>query len=95
MIRRRTFGDIRVTFDKNLMTYNSQCDLFHLSEVVNTSVFLDNMQIMEVKFRLPLPTYVSKVLSLVPLVRCRISKYVLCQRFSDYTKWRDELTPPF
>ena len=89
------YGDIRITFDKNLRTYNTYHDLFRLQNMTNTSVFLDNSQILEVKFGMPLPEHIKGILSLVPLVRCSISKYVLCQRFSDYNQWRDQLTAPF
>ena len=89
------YGDIRLTFDKNLRTYNFQHNIFDLSKSSSLPVFLDNMQIMELKFSIPLPEYISKALSTVSLTRCSISKYVMCQRFSDGSKWRDELGAPF
>lgn len=89
------YGNIRVTFDKNPRTYNTNCDLFDLKNTASTPIFLDNSQILEVKFSMPLPENIKNILSLVPLIRCSISKYVLSQRYSDHSQWRDHLISPF
>jgi len=89
------YGNIRITIDKNLRTYNHNHSLFYLNDVASTSVFFDDIQVVEVKFSVPLPDHIKSILSAVPLTRCSISKYVLCQRFSDHFQWRDHLISPF
>ena len=55
------YGNIRITFDKNLRTYNSSKDLFELKKSSYTPVYLDGVQILEVKFSVPLPEPISTV----------------------------------
>lgn len=90
-----SYGNIRITFDKNLRTYNAHNDLFDLDGIDASPVFLDNSQIIEVKFNTELPPYLNDILQTVPSVRSSISKYVLCQRFINYDPWKDYLIPTF
>ena len=47
------FGNIRITLDKNLRTYNTYTDIFNLKNSPSVPVFLDNDQILEIKFSEP------------------------------------------
>ena len=68
----------------------------NFKDVIDASpVFLDNSQIIEVKFNTELPPYLNDILQTVPSVRSSISKYVLCQRFINYDPWKDYLIPTF
>ena len=89
------YGNIRITFDKNLRTYNTHYNLFDLDDATTLPVFLDNSQIIEVKFNAELPSYLNDVLQTVPVIRSSISKYVLCQRYVNYDPWKDYLMPSF
>jgi len=89
------YGNIRITFDKNLKTYNTHTNLFELSDVSKSSVFLDNSQILEVKFGVELPSYLTDILKTVTSTRSSISKYVLCQRYVNFDPSKDFIVPSF
>lgn len=89
------YGNIRITFDKNLRTYNTHTNLFELSNVVKSPVFLDNNQILEVKFGVELPSYLTDILQTIPSIRSSISKYVLCQRYVNFDPSKDFIVPSF
>ena len=89
------YGEIRITFDKNLRTYNTHTDLFNLKDVAKSPVFLNNNQILEIKFSVGLPSYLTNALETIPSIRSSISKYALCQRFVDHDPRKDHIVPPF
>lgn len=89
------YGNIRITFDKNLRTYNSCKDLFELKKNSYTPVYLDGVQILEVKFSLPLPEPISKIISKVAAPRCAISKFVMGQKYIESSQWQDKIDAPF
>jgi len=89
------YGNIRITLDKNLRTYNACTDLLNLEKHPKSPIFLNNDQVLEIKFSEPLPPFLKNVLSSFFLVRCSISKYVLSQRYTDYSARRDFLINPF
>ena len=89
------YGNIRITFDKNLRTYNTEHELFNLKHIEPSPVFFDNSQIIEVKFNIELPQYLNDILQTVPATRSSISKYVLSQRFANHDPWKDYLLPSF
>jgi|APSaa5957512535_1039671.scaffolds.fasta_scaffold174427_2 hypothetical protein len=89
------YGNIRITFDKNLRTYNTHTDIFELSSTPKSPVFLDNNQILEIKFEVELPAYLRDVLMTIPSIRSSISKYVLCQRYINHDLKKDHITPSF
>ena len=89
------YGNIRITFDKNLRTYNTHTNLFELDNAGKTPVFLDNSQILEVKFDVELPSYIRDILRTVSTTRASISKYVLSQRYVNYDPRKDYITPVF
>ena len=88
-------GDIRITFDKNLRTYNTYKNLFKLEDVTSSPVFLDDNQVLEVKFSQQLYSYITDILSTIPSVRSSISKYVLSQRFINHDPRKDYIVPAF
>lgn len=90
-----SYGSIRITFDKNLRTYNTHTNLFELDNMAKSPVFLDNNQILEVKFDAELPSYLTDILRTIPSVRSSISKYVLCQRFVNHDPRKDYIVPSF
>jgi hypothetical protein len=89
------YGDIRITFDKNLRTYNTHTNLLELSGISKSPIFLNNNQILEIKFGVKLPSYLIDVLETIPSTRSSISKYALCQRFINHDPRKDYIVPPF
>jgi hypothetical protein len=89
------YGNIRITFDKNLRTYNTYTDIFELGNTPNTPVFLNNNQILEIKFSVELPSYLEDVLMTIPSIRASISKYALCQRYTDHDLRKDHIIPSY
>jgi len=89
------YGNIRITFDRNLRTYNSFTDLFELRKNSYTPVYLDGVQILEVKFNLPLPDPIIKIISKVAAPRCAISKFVMGQKYIESSRWQDKIDAPF
>lgn len=89
------YGNIRITFDKNLRTFNTHTDLFKLNEVARSPVFLNNNQILEVKFGEELPSYLLDILKTIPSIRSSISKYVLGQRYINHDPRKDYIVPVF
>ena len=43
------YGNIRITFDKNLRTFNNHTNLFELNNAAMSPIFLNNNQVLEVK----------------------------------------------
>lgn len=82
------YGNIRITFDLNSRTYNTHTDLFDLRRV-SIPLFLNNVQVVEVKFSIPLPTFIKEILSSVSADRAAVSKYVLSQRYKANIFWSD------
>lgn len=80
-------GNVRLTFDKNLSTSVNGNNLFDKNIVYN-NILKDDVMIFEVKFDDYIPTYIKNIISGLPLVKCAISKYVMCKsrkvRFSYY-----------
>jgi len=89
------YGNIRITFDKNLRTYNSCKNLHELDKNSYTPVFLDKVQILEVKFSLPLPDHIRRIISKVAAPRCAISKFVMGQKYIERSPWQDKIDAPF
>jgi len=89
------YGNIRITFDKKLRTYNTHTNLFELNNIAKSPVFLNNNQILEIKFSVKLPSYLTDVLETIPSARSSISKYALCQRFINHDPSKDYIIPTF
>lgn len=89
------YGNIRITFDKNLRTFNNHTNLFELNNAAMSPIFLNNNQVLEVKFGEELPSYLRDILSTIPSIRSSISKYVLSQRYINYDPRKDYIVPTF
>jgi SPX domain protein involved in polyphosphate accumulation len=88
------YGNIRITFDLNLRTYNSEIDLMNLT-TGSIPIFEDNLQVLEVKHSIPLPSHLKFVLSKIPAARNAISKFVLGHKYIESSSYRDPVNPPF
>lgn len=82
------FFNLRITFDKDLHSNNTDFDLF--SENLHTiPVILEGKQIMEIKYEHVLPEYIHRALQIDAIERMAISKYTLGRRFFKLEKWED------
>ncbi len=88
------YGNIRITFDLNLRTYNSDVNFSKISNSY-IRIFPSDVNILEVKFSLPLPDYLKNLLSRTVATRCAISKFVMGQKFINFSPWNDNITEPF
>ena len=81
------YNNIRITFDTNVASLGSNTNIF--IDNVKIPVFLDNRQILEVKFNNFLPHYIKSALSSIISERFAISKYAYSLRFSKNQQWED------
>jgi len=82
------FFNLRITFDKNLHSNNTDFDLF--SDNLHTMpVILEGKQILEIKYEHALPEFIQRTLQLDSFERMAISKYTLGRRFFKLEKWED------
>ena len=88
------YGNIRITFDTNLRTYNKHTNILKLTST-RTPIFLEGSQILEVKFSMPLPEHITSLLSSIRAKRCAISKFVFAQKYTDGSQWRDRIAIPY
>ena len=88
------YGNIRITFDMNLRTYNNDTNFLDLTSPT-MPIFHDNLQILEVKHSIPLPSYIKSVLSKNIASRASISKFVLGQKYTNKSAYRDVIQEPF
>ena len=88
------YGNIRITFDLNLRTYNSETDLLNISNTA-IPIFEDNLQVLEVKHSIPLPSHLKFILSKIPAARNAISKFVLGHKYMESSSYRDPVNSPF
>ena len=86
------YNNIRITFDKNLSTYNNFTNFNYIDKGASVPVINERMVTLEVKFSNELPIYLKELLSTLPASRASIGKYVIGQRFINYKDWRDPLT---
>lgn len=82
------FFNLRITFDKNLHSNNTDFDLF--SDNLHTiPVILEGKQILEIKYDQVLPEYIRRTLQIDAVERMAISKYTLGRRFFKIEQWED------
>ena len=86
------YNDIRITFDKNLSTYNNFTEINNIHNGASVPVINENMITLEVKFSNELPIHLKDLLSTLPASRASIGKFVIGQRFINYKDSRDPLT---
>ena len=87
------FGNIRITFDIDLRTFNANHNIFELNNA-DIPIFLDGLQILEIKYSSKLPIYLKKILSRIRGNRCAISKFVYGQKYIDASPWGDKIFSP-
>jgi hypothetical protein len=88
------YGNIRITFDTNLRTYNTDINFNNISNS-SISLFPKELNILEVKFSLPLPQHLKRILSNSIATRSAISKFVFGQKYINFSSWNDYITEPF
>ncbi len=88
------YGNIRITFDTNLKTYNSNKNFFDKNKS-STPIFYDRINILEIKHSLPLPDHLKFVLKKITAKRCAISKFVLSNKYTNFSPYQDNITEPF
>ena len=82
------FFNVRITFDKNLHSNNTDFDIF--SENLHMMpVILEGTHILEVKFEDVLPEHIKLGLQIDNAERMAISKYTLGRRFFKLEQWED------
>jgi len=72
------YGNVRITFDKNLETSLDTLDLFE-KKTFNTKVLEDDVIIMEVKYDNYIPNFIKHLTNLAGVNQSAISKYTLCR----------------
>lgn len=82
------FFNVRITFDKNLRSNNSNLDLFS-KDSFSVPVILEGKQILEIKYNQYLPDHIRLALQTESFERMAISKYTLGRRFFKIEKWED------
>jgi len=82
-------GNVRITFDKKLMTGLNQVDIFD-PELSMIRAFDEEIIVLEVKYDEYLPEYVRTATQTGGLVRQSNSKYVLCRKLTKFNSWEDQ-----
>ena len=85
---------LRITFDKNITRELSNINFFNIN-AQKQKIFLDNKVVMEVKFKNYIPIYIIDIFSKYNIARSAISKYVLANKFRDFSVDRDLITETF
>lgn len=83
------YGNVRITFDKELRTGLHSVDLFD-KELLPIRAIDENLTILEVKYDEYIPDYIKTALQLDGLQRQSASKYVICRKFLKYNAWEDQ-----
>lgn len=82
------FFNVRITFDKNLHSNNTDFDIFS-TNLQTIPVILEGKQIMEIKYETELPEFIRRTIQLDACERMAISKYTLGRRFLKIEQWED------
>ncbi|NPA81522.1 MAG: polyphosphate polymerase domain-containing protein [Epsilonproteobacteria bacterium] len=82
------FFNLRITFDKDLRSNNSDFDLFS-KDLHTVPVILEGKQILEIKYEKILPSFIKAALLEGSYERQAISKYTLGRRFLKMSNWED------
>ena len=83
------FFNLRLTFDLNIKSNNTNFDIFSNS-LFMTPISFDTNQVMEIKYNDHLPGYIKSLLQLDNYDRSAISKYALSRRFYKINSWEDQ-----
>lgn len=71
-------GNVRITFDKRLMTGVNSLDIFN-PKLVTVDAIHNKTVVLEIKYDAYLPTHIRRLLQLEGHGRSAISKYVICR----------------
>lgn len=71
-------GNVRITFDKNISASIGSLDIFDPA-YETVEVPLQGMMVFEVKYDDYIPDYIWKIIHSDRMVKCAISKYVMCR----------------
>ncbi len=82
------FFNIRITFDKNLHSCNTDFDIFS-DNLQTIPCLLQGKQILEIKYEGVLPEFIRKSLQIDACEKMAISKYTLGRRFFKVENWED------
>ncbi|PZD97612.1 molecular chaperone [Paenibacillus sambharensis] len=82
------FGNVRITFDKELRTGLHATDVFD-PNLKPVRALDDNLIILEVKYDEYLPGAIRSALQLEGLNRQSASKYVICRKHLKFNTWED------
>lgn len=83
------FFNVRLTFDLNIKSNNTNFDIFSDS-LFMTPIAFNQTQVMEVKYNGHLPDYMKSMLLLDTYDRSSISKYALGRRLYKNNPWEDQ-----
>lgn len=72
------YGNVRITFDKNISASVGNVDVFS-SDYDVVQVPLQDMMVLEVKYDDYIPDYIRKIVHSDRMMKCAISKYVMCR----------------
>jgi hypothetical protein len=72
------FGDVRITFDKQLMVGVNSFDIFN-PKLVTVNAIHNKSMVLEIKFNEYLPSHIRSMLQIDSHERSAISKYVICR----------------
>ncbi len=75
-----TFGDVRITFDKNIRSANYQTNPFSRG-VATLPCLASNQMVLEVKYDDALPYSIRRLLQPLAATQTAFSKYEMCRRF--------------
>jgi hypothetical protein len=83
------YGNVRITFDKNLKTGLGQTDLFD-PDLMTVDAFDTNLIVLEIKFDEYLPELVRTAVQGENIHRQSNSKYVICRKLIKANSWEDQ-----
>ena len=82
------YGNVRITFDKQLRTALNATDIFDPS-LKPIPALDDDKIIMEIKYDEFMPGTIQAALQLEGLQRVSASKYVICRKYNKTNNWED------
>jgi len=82
------FGNVRVTFDKDLKSGLYQTSLFD-KDLKMVRVIEEPQLIMEVKYDNYLPDIIRNAIQIKSSTRYAISKFIICRKFTKLNSWED------
>jgi len=83
------YGNVRITFDKELRTGLSSTDLFQ-PDLPTVSAFDTNLIVLEIKYDEYLPEFIRTAVQGENIHRQSNSKYVICRKLLKENSWEDQ-----